>query len=371
MKNNLTIYSLLALALGVTACQNKEAFTLEGNVKNAGTVKKVYLLRADTSQVSVIDSAELNGGKFKFKNQSTNANLFKLRAGETMFDLIAKNGDDIQFETDLNDQAHAYQVKGSQESDKIKEFNTFSNQFGEKNTKIVTEFQAKSQSTKNQDSLLQVYQPVFDQNMADYSQQVIKFIGDNKKSLAAFYAAMSLDPNKYEPQLVAYADDIKDEFKDNAAVNQFKRQMTAVKPLSVGHQAPVFKTNSLEGKPVSLADYKGKYVMVDFWASWCPPCRQENPNLVRLYNQFKYKGFNILGVSLDEDKGKWQAAVREDKLTWQQASDLKKWDGATARMYHIEAIPSNFIIDPQGNIIAKNITGKNLEEFLNKTFNKL
>jgi thiol-disulfide isomerase/thioredoxin len=371
MKNNLTLYSLLALALGVTACQNKEAFTLEGNIKNTGNIKKVYLLRADTSQVSVIDSAELSSGRFKFKNQSTNANLFKLRAGETIFDLIAKNGDDISFETDLNDQSHAYQVKGSQESDKIKEFNTFSNQFGEKNTKIVTEFQGKAQATKNQDSLLKVYQPVFDQNMADYSQQVLKFIADNKKSLAAFYAAMSLDPYKYEPQLVAYADDIKDEFKDNAAVNQFKRQMTAIKPLSVGHAAPMFTANSIEGKPVSLASFKGKYVMIDFWASWCGPCRQENPNVVRLYNEYKSKGFNILGVSLDEDKGDWQAAVAKDKLTWQQVSDLKKWDGATAKLYHIEAIPSNFILDPQGNIVAKNITGKNLEEFLNKTFNKL
>jgi len=154
-------------------------------------------------------------------------------------------------------------------------------------------------------------------------------------------------------------------------VQQFIRQMAAVKPLSVGHKAPEFTTTGMDGKPVNLADYKGKYVMIDFWASWCGPCRNENPNVVRLYNQYKSKGFNILGISLDEDKHAWQQAIYADKLTWQHASDLKKFEGPTERLYHIEAIPSNFIIDPQGNIIAKNITGKSLEDFLNKTFTKL
>jgi peroxiredoxin len=372
MKSKLIVFSLSALLLGIYSCKDKSAFTLEGDIKNPDKGSKVYLLRADTSQVSVIDSAALSDdGKFKFKNQSANANLFKLRVGSAIYDLIAQNGDDITFATDLKDESHAYQVTGSQESDKIKEFNTFSNTFGEKNSKLVNEFQLKAQSNKNKDSLLKIYQPVFEQNMADYSNAVQKFIAKDKKSLAAFYAAMSLDPYKYEQQLVAYADDIKDEFKDNASVQQFLRQMNAVRPLSVGHKAPDFTTTGIDGKPVKLSDYKGKYVMIDFWASWCVPCRQENPNVVKLFNQYKGKGFNILGISLDDDKAAWQQAITADKLTWQHASDLKKFDGATERLYHIEAIPSNFVIDPQGNIIAKNVTGKNLEDFLNTTFAKL
>jgi peroxiredoxin len=372
MKKQLITYSLSLLVLGMYSCKDNSAFTIEGTIKNPAQVKKAYLLRADTSQVSVIDSAELStDGKFKFKNQAPTENLFKLRVGETIFDLIAKNGDDITFTTDLKDETHPYEISGSQESDKIKEFNSFSNVYGQKNSKLVNEFQTKAQSTKNQDSLLKIYQPVFENNMEDYSKEVLKFIKDNKKSLAAFYAAMSLDPYKYEQQLVAYADDLKGEFKDNAAVQQFVRQMAILKPLSVGYAAPDFTITSINGKPVKLSDYKGKYVMLDFWASWCAPCRQENPNVVRLYDQYKGKGLNILGISLDEDKADWQKAISEDKLTWQHASDLKKFEGPTERLYHIEAIPSNFIIDPQGNIIAKNITGKNLEDFLNKTFAKL
>ncbi len=375
MKKQLITCSLSLLISGMYSCKDKSAFTIEGTVSNPGKTK-IYLLRADTNQVGKIDSATLtDDGKFKFKNQSGTANLFKLQVGSgsegPIFDLIAQNGDDITFKTDLKDENHAYEISGSQESDKIKEFNNFSNVFTAKNAKLVNEFQLKTQASKNQDSLLKVYQPVFIKNMEDYSAEVIKFIKSNKRSLAAFYAAMSLDPYKYEQQLVAYADDIQGQFKENASVQQFVRQMAVLKPLSVGHAAPGFTITGMDGKPVKLSDYKGKYVMLDFWASWCAPCRQENPNVVKLYNQYKSKGLNILGISLDEDKSAWQDAVNIDRLTWQHASDLKKFDGATERLYHIEAIPSNFIIDPQGNIVAKNVTGKDLEDFLNKTFAKL
>ena len=371
MKKHLLTYTLSsALLMGLYSCKNDKAFNIEATIKNADAVKKAYLLRADTNQVSVIDSVELKDGKFEFKNQSATANLFKLRVGESIFDLIAKNGDNISFETDLKNEKHEYQISGSQESDKIKEFNTFSNVYSSKNAQLVNEFQGKVQGN-NQDSLLKIYQPVFEKNMGEYSNEVLKFIDDNKKSLAAFYAAMSLDPNKYEQQLVAYADGLKGDFKDNASVQQFIRQMESIKPLSVGHKAPEFSIKDMNGKEIKLSDYKGKYVMLDFWASWCAPCRQENPNVVRLYNTYKAKGFNILGISLDESKEAWKRAVLDDKLTWQHVSDLQKWEGPVERTYQIQAIPSNFIIDPQGNIVAKNITGKNLEDFLNTTFAKL
>ncbi len=218
--------------------------------------------------------------------------------------------------------------------------------------------------------MISIYRPQIEKQLSAQSVDILKFANDNKNSLAGFYAITALDQNKYEQQLVAYADAIKDSFKDNPAVQRFVKSMDEIKPVSVGHKAPDFATTGIDGKPVKLSDYKGKYVLVDFWASWCAPCRQENPNVVKQYWIYKSKGLNILGISLDVDKPKWEQAVNQDKLTWNHASDLKNFEGPTERLYHINAIPSNFMIDPDGNIIAKNITGSDLEEFLNKTFNK-
>jgi peroxiredoxin len=372
MKSRIIASGIFLLSVFLFSCKDKTAFNISGTIKNPSNLKTVFLLEADSTQVKVVDSTTLSEqGKFQFKHDAPYANLYKLRVGSSIFDLIAKNGDGIDFNTDMADSTHGYTISGSDDSDKIKEFNRISNFWSEKNNKVVTEYQEKSQALgKQSDSLLKVYMPVFQKNMADYSEEVLKFVNSNKKSLAGFYAATSLDVYKYEPQLVTYADEIKNDFKDNPGVQQFIKQMEKAKPVSVGHKAPDFTTAGIDGKPIKLSDYKGKYVMIDFWASWCMPCRQENPNVVKQYNAFKSKGFNILGVSLDKEKGAWQKAINDDKLSWAHGSDMNGFEGQTELLYHIEAIPSNFIIDPQGNIVAKNITGADLEAFLNKTFSK-
>jgi peroxiredoxin len=123
-----------------------------------------------------------------------------------------------------------------------------------------------------------------------------------------------------------------------------------------------FTQNDTLGKPVSLASFKGKYVLVDFWASWCGPCRRENPNVVKTYNTYKDKGFQILSVSLDQPgaKDKWIKAIHDDNLTWTHVSDLQYWDNEVAKQYGIQAIPANFLLDPDGKIIAKNLRGEDL-----------
>ncbi|MBK0379120.1 TlpA disulfide reductase family protein [Mucilaginibacter segetis] len=372
MKQRFITFIAFLSALFIISCKSSDDFTISGTLKNPGDLKMVYLLEADSTQIIIVDSTTLSEkNKFQFKHKAPYANLFKLRIGNNIFDFIAKNGDDIEFSTDMSDISHAYNVSGSETSEKIKEFNKISNYYGEKNSILSDEYSTKAQALGHEsDSLLSIYMPQFQKNITDYSNAVLKFIADNKKSLAAFYAATSLDQYKYEQQLVAYADDIKDDFKDNPGVQIFIRQMEAIKPVSVGHKAPEFTAAGIDGKPIKLSDYKGKYVMLDFWASWCAPCRQENPNVVKQYNKYKSKGFNILGISLDTDKKDWEKAIAADKLTWTHVSDLKRFEGPTELLYKVEAIPSNFIINPQGVIVAKNVTGADLEEFLNKIFNK-
>lgn len=146
------------------------------------------------------------------------------------------------------------------------------------------------------------------------------------------------------------------------------RTVLRMKRTSVGSQAPEFTLNNQEGKAVNLSDFRGKYVLVDFWASWCAPCRKENPNMVAVYNKYKNRKFEILGISLDNGEAVWKAAIKKDGLIWPQVSDLNGWKNEVAILYNVRQIPQNFLLDPTGKIIAKNLLGHELEAKLAEIF---
>ena len=145
-----------------------------------------------------------------------------------------------------------------------------------------------------------------------------------------------------------------------------KEYVSVEKMFGYGRVAPPFMQNDTLGKPVELLDFRGKYVLVDFWASWCGPCRQENPNVVQVYNQYKNKNFTVLGISLDKDKAPWLQAIRADGLSWTHVSDLKYWQNSVAKLYRIQSIPQNYLLDPEGKIVGKNLRGPALQEALDK-----
>ncbi|SEM20851.1 Peroxiredoxin [bacterium A37T11] len=358
---------LWCIGMGVlllAACTNKDEFLLKGKLKQAVGIKMIKLYEGENA----VDSAFINeDGEFKFTGSAPEPHFYTVSAGENSYFVVLQNGDEVTLNADMTDKDAKYEVSGSEVSKKIKEFSEINNHHLAISRQIQDDFRGKSTAEPAKvDSLRLEYLPKFQQNVTDFSEAALAFAKKNTDNLAGFYAVSTLDPAQYEEQIIAYADAIKNKFNGNAEVAAFVKQAASLKKVGIGQQAPDFELANTEGKPVKLSDFKGKYVLLDFWASWCGPCRQENPNVVKQFEKYNGKGFDILGVSLDRSRSEWLQAIKTDGLKWTQVSDLAFWNSKPAQLYQVTAIPASFIIDPSGKIVAKNLRGEQLGDFLQK-----
>jgi peroxiredoxin len=360
---------IICLLVLFTACKDKTKFTITGKIENFGTEKKVLLYGMANNSMTVLDSTVLSEkGEFKFSNTSPEADFYRVNIGANEFMTVAKNGDVLKLNADLADPKHAYQLTGSDEADQLMAFNTLKNTYTDKVEVIKEDFEKKvAASPENRDALLQQLSPVYMKALTDLNGAIVKFAHEHSNSLISFYAISLVNPSGNEAAMVTYAEKVGPELKKNSAVKSFVEKVARLKTLQVGQPAPTFSIPSIDGKTINLADFKGKYTLIDFWASWCAPCRNENPNVVKAYQKYKNRNFTILGISLDKDKAAWKQAIAQDGLTWTHASELADFSGATVRLYQVEAIPASFMIDPDGKIIARDLRGQELDAFLNKT----
>lgn len=196
------------------------------------------------------------------------------------------------------------------------------------------------------------------------------FMKDHPGSIAAAWELLHYIKDENLKESIAIYDQFTPAVKSSLQGKELAARIATLSRVQVGNPAPGFEQQALKGDAIRLADYKGKYVLLEFWASWCAPCRAESPNVLKAYEKYKGNGFDVLSVSLDDKQDKWAAAVKKDGLVWKQVSDLKGWKNEVARLYGIQAVPANFLIDPNGKIIAQNLRGDDLQNKLENLFKK-
>ena len=371
------ILLLLTVSAVLFSCNKAgvNEYIISGTVKGVADGKTVVLEKQDeTGQLKPIDTVKIKDGKFTIKGSAKEPEimLLQVEALQGKVPFILENGD-IEVIVD-KDSIQKSKLSGTFNNDVFSKFNVDVVKFQKDSQKKLMAFQnanmakmktaQEAKDTITINKLMKEYQVIQKEGMDFY----VKFAETNPKALisALIVDSMLNDPNvnlaRAKKIFASFSPELK-KYKPGKSI-QSKLDKIA-KPVAaaveVGTIAPDFSAPNPDGKSISLKESLGKVTIIDFWASWCNPCRAENPNVVALYNEFHAKGLNIIGVSLDKDASKWKEAIAKDKLTWNQVSNLKEFEDPIAQAYGINAIPSTYILDANGTIVAKDLRGAELK----------
>lgn len=369
-KNIFTALSPLFIVLfGFSQKQSPEktfSFKIDGVTRNY-TGNTVYL-HHKWNEKDFTDSAKIVDGKFKFNLKSAEPNMYWFTTTNNMnsqFNCIFFADASPVKATIIGGDSIVYSgVEAGQSQKDYLEYRMIINNLVMIQQKMQADYNTATQNgdVNTQKAIQAEYQNLNGQ----YISGLKNFVKTHPKSAVSGFIIYNDFNNANIPlaeveESLSYIDK---SIQETKFIKLATKRVDDIKGTTVGHKATNFSQTTPDGKKVSLSDFKGKYVLVDFWASWCRPCRAENPNVVSAYNRFKDKGFTVLGVSMDSNRDPWLAAIQQDKLTWTHISDLKGWGNEVGKLYGVTSIPQNFLIDKEGKIIAKDLRGAALDEKL-------
>jgi peroxiredoxin len=358
---------VLIAALTVISCK-KDGYEITGTANGVDNGKNVYLEAQNETGPVALDTAVVENGKFKFDGKLKDGLELAFVRIETLngsLPIILENGDIvIEFNKDTIQKS---KIGGTKNNDKFQSYNDKSNVIFKKMMKFQEQNQQKmmvaqqSQDTVAVNALMKEY----NQFQEDLNEQSKSFINANPD---AFISSLLLENFLMRNSITLdeakkFYEKLEKSLLETKSGKNITKMMGAMSSANVGSTAPEFSGTSPEGKAISLKESLGKVTLIDFWASWCGPCRKENPNVVAMYNELHDKGFNIIGVSLDNPGGDqaWKDAIVKDGLTWNQVSNLKGWKDPIAEQYNVKSIPATFLLDASGKIVAKDLRGDELK----------